>query len=192
MYVIIEGIDTSGKSTQIELLKEIYQDAIFTKEPGGTSFGKHIRNMILNDSVSSSKAELFLFLADRAEHFEEIIKPNKNKLIISDRGLISGIAYAKTNHEELEIGKLIELNLIALENTLPEIIFFLKVDEKLIQKRMSLKSHDKIEKRGLKYLLKVQENMQKILELMNIKYIQIDASKSKKEILKIITENIGK
>ncbi len=191
MYVVIEGIDTSGKSTQIDLLKQEFKNAVFTKEPGGTSLGKSIRKMLLNGEVLSTQAELFMFLADRAEHYEEIIKPNRDNFIFSDRGVVSGIAYAKTNHEEFSFDKLIELNMIALYRDLPDVIFLLKVDKTLIEKRLSNKEHDNIEQRGIRYLLKVQENMQKVLKKLNIKYIEIDASKSIEDIHNTIINNLG-
>jgi dTMP kinase len=192
MYVVIEGIDTSGKSTQVDLLKCEFKNAIFTKEPGGTSLGESIRKMLLNGEILSTRAELFMFLADRAEHYEEIVKPNRDKFIFSDRGVISGIAYAKTNHEEFSFDKLIELNMIALNKDMPDIIFLLKVDKTLIKKRLSIKENDNIEKRGIEYLLKVQENMQKVLQKMNIKYVEIDASKSIGIIHNMIINNLGK
>ena len=85
--VTFEGVDGAGKSTQISLLKEAYPDAIITKEPGGTKFGQSLRNLILNGSDISFRAEVLLFLADRAQHYEKVIKPNKNSLILSDRAL---------------------------------------------------------------------------------------------------------
>ena len=78
MYAVIEGIDTAGKSTQLELLKEKLPYAIFTKEPGGTPLGIKLRNMALDGEAKSKIAEMFLFMADRAEHIEEVIKNNKN------------------------------------------------------------------------------------------------------------------
>ncbi len=64
MYVVFEGIDCVGKSTQISLLKEIYKDAIFTLEPGGTELGKHLREILLNKTHPISKrAELLLFFS---------------------------------------------------------------------------------------------------------------------------------
>ena len=108
MYVVIEGIDTAGKSTQLDLLKKKLPNAIFTKEPGGTTLGLKLRTMALNGEAKSKIAEMFLFMADRAEHIEEVIKNNKNNTIISDRSMISGIAYAST----LSIDELINLNLI--------------------------------------------------------------------------------
>ena len=116
MYVVIEGIDTAGKSTQLEILKNKFPNAIFTKEPGGTTLGIKLREMILSGEANSSLAEMFMFLADRAEHTQEIILKNKNKLIISDRSFISGIAYAK----DRKIDDLIELNRLATSNNFPQ------------------------------------------------------------------------
>ena len=66
MYVVLEGIDTAGKSTQIMRLKEIFTNAIFTCEPGGSALGMKIREILLHTSLCQ-KAEMLLFLADRAE-----------------------------------------------------------------------------------------------------------------------------
>jgi len=182
MYILFEGIDTSGKSTQIELLKPLYPKAIYTKEPGGTNIGREFREILLHKGLKSYRAELYLFLADRAEHYKEVIEPNKDKLIISDRGFISGMAYALTNHLELDINFLLDLNTFALEDTLPDLVILFKTNKDLILKRLSQKTHDSIEKRGIDYLLKVQENMIKILNLLNINYKIIDASNSIDEI----------
>ena len=68
MYILFEGIDTCGKSTQIELLANQQPELIITKEPGGTAFGMKAREILLKDTLASKRAELLLFLADRAEH----------------------------------------------------------------------------------------------------------------------------
>ena len=190
MYIVIEGVDTSGKSTQVELLKKRFQDAVFTKEPGGTKLGKQLREMLLGGLTQSYVAEFFLFLADRAEHFEEVIKPNLEKLVISDRGFVSGIAYAMSNHIEVDFKEMININKIALSSHFPDIVFLLKVDKDTIIKRLGKKSTDSIEKRGIEYLLDVQKNMQNILKEMDIKYVEIDASKDIEEIHEILVENI--
>ncbi len=193
MYVIFEGIDTCGKTTQLKLLKEKFKDAIFTKEPGGTKIGEKIRDMLLNGEISSKKSELFLFLADRAEHYEEIVKPNRDKKwVFSDRGFISGIAYAITNHNDIDSKNLIELNKIAIDNDMPEIIIMMATNENLIKKRLSKKTEDMIERRGIEYLLKVQDNMIKILEKLRVNFVIIDASKSIEDIYKDIINTLGK
>lgn len=192
MYIILEGVDTCGKTTQIELLKKSFPNAIFTKEPGGSHLGEKIREILLGEKNISKNAELFLFLADRAEHYQNVIKNRGDRYIFSDRGFISGIAYALSNNPNLDIDFLIEINRFALENSEPNLVILFKTDEKLIKERLSQKKEDKIEQRGVDYLLKTQSNMIKILNRLNINYISIDANKTieeiNREILKVIFE----
>ena len=176
MLVIFEGIDCVGKTTQINLLKEIYKDAITTKEPGGTEFGKKVRNLLLNGDEISKKAELFLFLADRNEHYEKVIKPNLNNLILSDRSFISGISYALTNDKNLNIDELINLNKFALNGHFGDKFIFIKADENTLKNRLFNKKLDNIEKRGIKYLLRVQENMEMILNYLKFEVLKLNAS----------------
>ncbi len=193
MYIIFEGIDTCGKTTQLKLLKEKFKDAIFTKEPGGTKAGEKIRDMLLNGEISSKKSELFLFLADRAEHYEKIVKPNRDKKwVFSDRGFISGIAYAITNHNDIDSEILIKLNKMAIDDDMPEIIIIMATNESLIKKRLGKKTKDMIERRGIEYLLKVQDNMIKILEKLRVNFVIVDASKSIEDIYKDIINTLGK
>ncbi len=191
MYVIFEGVDTAGKSTQIAQLQRLYPDAIITKEPGGTALGSRLREMILHQGVQNHKTELFLFLADRSEHYHEVIYPNKKKLIFSDRGFISGIAYALANHKSYDLEFLLALNQFALDGTLPDKVILLKTNESLIKKRLGEKSEDMIEKRGIDYLLKVQTIMIEILERLGITFIMIDAGKEIEEIHQEIEGFIG-
>ena len=186
MYIVIEGVDTSGKTTQIEILKEKFSEAIFTKEPGGSELGREIRKILLDGEVKSKNAELLLFLADRAEHYDSLIKPNIGKMIFSDRSFISGIAYAMANNQDINIDFLISLNLFVLENKLPDLVVLLKTNEKLIKSRMSEKNEDNIEKRGVDYLLWVQNCMENILRRLDIDYLLIDSSNS----VEIISQKI--
>lgn len=178
MYAVIEGIDTAGKSTQLDLLKSKFPKAIFTKEPGGTHLGIKLRTMALNGEAKSKVAEMFLFMADRAEHIEEVIKPNKDNTIISDRSIISGIAYST----QLKIDQLIELNLIATDNTLPTHVILLELSPQELKYRLSQKENDSIEARGIDYLLNIQNRMKETIKKLNINYIFIDASLKIEEI----------
>ncbi|MDR1460980.1 MAG: dTMP kinase [Campylobacteraceae bacterium] len=179
MLVLFEGIDTSGKTTQIERLKSTNADIKTTFEPGATKLGKELRTILLEKDLKiNATAELLLFLADRAEHYEKIIVPNADKLVISDRGFLSGIAYALTNNQNLDISFLIEVNRFALGGKLPDKILFFKTTKELLNSRIKTKSHDKIESRGIEYLLKVQENMEKVLKKTDIEYIILDANES--------------
>jgi len=176
MYVIFEGIDTCGKTTQIELLKERFKDAIITKEPGGTAFGKEVREILLSDSLASKRAELLLFLADRAEHYTQIVQPNLERLILSDRGFLSGIGYALANGD-FEFEYLMQLNRFALEDTFPDLIILFETDMKTLKERTQneAKILDGIELRGLKYLLNVQDKMRDALSRLDIPYLLVDA-----------------
>lgn len=184
MYVAIEGIDTAGKSTQLALLEKRYKNAIFTKEPGGTDLGIKLRQMALNGEAKSKLAEMFLFIADRAEHIEEVIKPNINNTIITDRSIISGIAYAST----LELDELIELNLIATQKIVPSHVILLELTPKELEYRLSLKENDSIEQRGIQYLIDIQNKMKETIKKLDIKHLFIDASLKIEEIEKQIED----
>ena len=186
MYVALEGIDGVGKSTQIEILKSYFPEAIFTKEPGGTKFGERAREILLYEKLESKKAELFLFLADRAEHFKEIIEPNLDRLIISDRSLISGIAYAIASNPEFELEFLIELNRFALDNRLPQKVVFFKINIVELVERLTKKVNDNIEKRGFDYLLKIQDSMLEVIKRLEIDYLEVDATNDISSITKQI------
>jgi dTMP kinase len=187
MYAGIEGIDTAGKSTQLDILKQKYQDAIFTKEPGGTKIGLKLREIALNGEAKSKVAEMFLFLADRAEHIEEVIKANENKMIISDRSVISGIAYASN----LPLEVVTSLNLIATSNILPSHIILLELTPEELTRRLGNKSNDSIESRGIDYLIDIQNRMKQTIEMLNLNHIYIDASLSIEEIAEKIEEFIN-
>ncbi len=175
MYILFEGIDTCGKSTQIDLIAQKHPELIVTHEPGGTPFGKKAREILLTDSLASKRAELLLFLADRAEHYQEIISPNRDKVILSDRGFLSGIGYALANGD-FDFDELVSLNKFALEGHFPDKVILFLTDMKTLEERTSAKSLDGIELRGLEYLLTVQEHMRESIIKLGIPHLFIDAT----------------
>ena len=177
MYILFEGIDTCGKSTQIELLAEKYPEIIVTQEPGGTAFGKKAREILLSDSLASKRAELLLFLADRAEHYEEVIEPNQNRIVVSDRGFISGIGYALANGD-FDFEELVKLNKFALKDHFPDRVILFTTNMETLEERTSAKSLDGIELRGLEYLLTVQDHMKESIIRLDIPHLFIDATDS--------------
>ncbi len=187
MYLILEGIDTAGKSTQLDILKEKYQDAIFTKEPGGTNVGAKIREMVLSGEAKSKVAEMLLFLADRAEHTEMVIKPNLNKMIISDRGFVSGIAYAK----DFDIDMVKKLNKIALDGVYPDKLIMLELEPKELKNRLDNKVIDGIESRGIDYLLDIQSRMKRVINELDIDSLIINANEPIVQIANKIEEFIS-
>ena len=177
MYILFEGIDTCGKSTQIALLKEAQPEIITTHEPGGTVFGQKAREILLSDSLRSKRAELLLFLADRAEHYEEVVERNQHKVVISDRGFIPGIGYALANGD-FNFDELVRFNRFALKEHFPDRIILFLTDMETLQKRTAQKSLDGIELRGLAYLLRVQEYMKETVLSLGIPHLFIDATDS--------------
>ena len=140
MWIAIEGIDGAGKSSVIlklqEKLQAKNQDIILTREPGGTELGQKLRN-IIESTPHSTQAEVFLFAADRQEHFLKIIKPaiKAKKIIISDRSVYSSIAYQGYGHG-LNIDNIIEINKIALENKFPDLLVYLNLDPAVAMERI--------------------------------------------------------
>ncbi|MGL2487746.1 dTMP kinase [Helicobacter pylori] len=179
MYVVLEGVDGAGKSTQVGLLKGRFKNALFTKEPGGTRMGESLRHIALNENISEL-ARAFLFLSDRAEHIESVIKPalKEKKLIISDRSLISGMAYSQFSS--------LELNLLATQSVLPEKIILLVIDQEGLKQRLSLKSLDKIENQGIEKLLTIQQKLKAhayaLKEQFGCEVLELDAQKSVRDL----------
>ena len=190
MYIAIEGIDTAGKSTQIAKLKNHFPHAVITKEPGATEIGKEIREMVLSARTKSKKTEFLLFLADRAEHIKEVIEPNLDKTIISDRSAVSGVAYALVQGQ-IDKKDLVKLNDFATDNIYPQKVFLLKLTKEELEFRLSQKELDGIELRGSKYLLEIQDAIIEAAKLLNLELITIDATKTIEKITSEIINNIN-
>ena len=191
MYILFEGIDGAGKSTQIARLAAAYPQAIVTKEPGGTKLGENLRDILLKGNDLDKRAEILLFLADRAEHFGKIIKPNLDKMILSDRGFVSGMAYALAGGN-FSFEELLSLNKFALQGNFPQKIVFFKADENTLRSRLGSRAQmDGIEARGFGYLLKVQDAMEEILQKLGVRYVAIDAAWDEEKITNLIKEFIN-
>ena len=191
MYVIFEGIDGAGKSTQIARLAAAFPQAIVTKEPGGTKLGENLREILLKDNGLDKRAEILLFLADRAEHSGKIIKPNLDKMILSDRGFVSGMAYALAGGN-FSFEELLNLNKFALQGNFPQKIVFFKADESTLRSRLGSRTQmDGIEARGFAYLLRVQDAMEEILQKLDVRYVTIDAAWDEEKITNLIKEFIN-
>ena len=183
MYIVLEGIDTSGKSTQIELLSKKYKNAIFTKEPSSSTFGMQIRELALHSNLDNATQAL-LFMSDRANHTKEVISPNKDKLIISDRSFISGVAYCSS----LDFDLLLKINLSIAQK--PDLVVILETNKEILQDRLNSKILDDIENIGIENLLEVQKKIFDIVEILKLRHISIPCNKGKDEIAQIIDSKI--
>lgn len=191
MYIVLEGIDTAGKSTQIDKLKTHFSDAVFTMEPGATQLGQTLRNLVTQHHELDDVTEFLLFLSDRREHFDKVIRPalSQGSMLISDRSFISGIAYAHSNNT-LDFARLIELNKLALNDTLPDAVVLFELPKSTLIKRLKAKNQDTIEARGVEYLLSVQRMLIQTTQFLQLPHIVIDASQDIPTIFNTIVEFI--
>lgn len=119
LFITFEGIEGCGKSTQVRLLSEVLNGkgvpCTVTREPGGTSIGGKIREILLNPDHKgmAPEAELLLYAADRAQHVRELIRPalNEGKVVVCDRFTDATVAYQGFGRklDESLINKLIEI-----------------------------------------------------------------------------------
>ena len=202
-FIVIEGIDGCGKTTQIDELSKWLPKSglinkgsklITTREPGGSLLGKKLRELILDNNKynkPSSLAELLLYSADRAEHVSKIISPalNKNNWVISDRFSDSTLAYQGYGRKiDLEIIKKIES--IVCQGEYPDITFFLEISPKESILRRKNEIPDRIESEGIRFLEKVNEGFKLIAKEKNWKVIS--ASQNIKSISNQIKETLLK
>lgn len=183
-FIVIEGIDGCGKTTQIEeisrwlpksgLMKK-NSKLVTTREPGGSLLGKKLRTLILDNNKNnkpSSLAELLLYSADRAEHISKIISPalEKEDWVLSDRFADSTLAYQGYGRNiNLEIIKNIQS--IVCQGKQPDLTIFLEISaEESVLRRKNLVP-DRIESEGIKFLTKVNEGFKVIAKEKNWKII---------------------
>ncbi|MGD8991245.1 MAG: dTMP kinase [Desulfobacterales bacterium] len=132
MFITLEGIEGSGKTTQIDRLAEYFNDrgmeCVTTRQPGGTVIGENIRSILLNpeNHALEPMTELLLYLADRAQHINEIIRPAlaDGKTIICDRYFDATIVY-QGFARGLSVDLLLELHRILFKNLKPDVTLLL-------------------------------------------------------------------
>ena len=169
LFITFEGADGCGKSTQLGLLQKYLEekgfDVITTREPGAEGLGQEIRKLLLHyDGYISPKCESFMFLADRAQHIDTIIKPSvdSGKIVLCDRHTDSTIAYQGYGRGE-DIEKLKYLNNLATGGFKPDLTLVYDVDVETAQKRRG-DDRDRMELAGKEFQIKVQNGYKKIAE----------------------------
>lgn len=189
-FISLEGNDGTGKTTQSKLLferlKKLGLDCIATREPGGCPISEKIRKLLLdNENANMHKiTEALLFAAARAQHVHEVIKPNleQNKIVISERFVDSSLAYQGGGHglgEEF----VLEINKPAIDNCLPNITVFLKVDYKTgLDRREKETGKDRIEVYADDFHSKTQRSFEKLEKLYSNRYYPIICDTSVEEI----------
>jgi dTMP kinase len=187
LFITFEGVEGSGKSTQLKLLaavlKEYHIPHIVTREPGGSRLSTQLRRWILNklDYNLMPQTELLLFLADRAQHVGEVVKPalQQGKVVLCDRYSDSTLAY-QGGGRGFDMKMLKTLN-SAASSLVPDLtlLFDLPVQEGLKRALGRGKGKDRMERESLKFHNNVRRVYLEIARKEKNRFIIIDAGQSK-------------
>ena len=195
MFITFEGIDLSGKSTQIKLLKNYLENnnkrVITVREPGGTQISEKIRDILLDKVHLKMEylTEFLLFSASRQQLTKEIILPylKKKYFVLSDRYYDSSTAYQGYGGM-LDLSMIKKINKIATDGLVPDLTFLINIsiEECIKRKKLMRKKEDRIEQKKISYYKKVISGYLKIADNNNRRFVVIDGSKSIDEIHKEI------
>lgn len=161
LFITFEGADGCGKTTQIELLNKYLQQKGFktlvTREPGAKGLGEKLREILLNyDGEVSPNCESFLFLADRAQHVDCVIKPalKDGVIVLCDRHTDSTVAYQGYGRQ-LDIEQIKKLNGIAVNGLKPDLTIVFDIDIETSMQRVG-KTKDRMESAGMDFFNRVR------------------------------------
>lgn len=183
LFITFEGADGCGKTTQLNMLSEYLTekgfDVVVTREPGAKGLGEKLREILLNyEGVVSDRCEAFLFLADRAQHVDVIVKPAValGKIVLCDRHTDSTVAYQGYGRGQ-DIDRINLLNNIATDGMKPDLTFVFDIDVETSQQRVGSEK-DRMESAGMDFHNRVRQGYLKLAENEPNRIKVIDAKKS--------------
>jgi dTMP kinase len=201
LFIVFEGPEGAGKTTQAKLLYKYLRnkgyDVVLTREPGGTKLAEAVRKIILSPKMKIyPMTELLLYEAARAQHIEEVIKPNlqKNKIVISDRFADASVVY-QGYARGLGVKFVEKLNKLVVCNVVPDITFLLDISPKEGLQRIKFNrktSFDRLEKESLKFHIKIREGYLNIAKKRKNFYIINVENKTFQEVHTIIVDILNK
>lgn len=170
-FISLEGIDGSGKTTQVPLLVKHLEARGFSvltvREPGGTPISEKIREILLdaNNQEMSYRTEALLYAAARAQLVDQIIKPalSAGKVVVADRFMDSTIAYQGYGRG-IDIGFLKSLNALAIAGTVPDLTLILMVSPRMALERRKKERDDRVEMEGLLFQEHVSQGYRRLAE----------------------------
>jgi dTMP kinase len=195
VFVTFEGLDGSGKTTQVELLRqhlsENGREVVATREPGGTELGERVRDLLLQGGEVSPWAEAALFAAARAELVAQVIAPalERGADVICDRYLDSSLAYQGIARG-LGVDQVLALNVNAIRGILPDRTFLLVLDTDEAARRQGADSPDRIEREGGEFQDAVRTAYAELATIFPGRVIALDASLPPEEIAQEVQANL--
>lgn len=194
LFITFEGADGCGKTTQLNLLADYLSknfDVITTREPGAKGLGVRLREILLNyDGIVAPQCESFLFLADRAQHIETIVKPavKEGKIVLCDRHTDSTVAYQGYGRG-LDIEQIHYLNNLATGGLKPDLTIVFDVDIDTSMKRVG-DEKDRMESGGNIFFNKVRNGYLEIAKNEPDRVKVVDSSRSIEEVFESVLEII--
>lgn len=197
-FIVFEGGDGSGKTTQMEALERWMQargeQVVVTREPGGTKIGARIRDVLLDPNAAEmdARTEALLYAADRAQHVKEVIEPalKAGTIVLSDRFIDSSLAYQGAARG-LGVDHILQISEWATGGLLPDLVFYLSVDPVAGLAR-SEGEPDRIEREANDFHAQVAEAYLQLAQRFPSRFVVIDASNSVSQVhakvIQVITE----
>ena len=187
LFITFEGADGSGKTTQLNKLKDYLTkegyDVVVTREPGALEIGQKIRDILLHqEGIVSDRCEMFLFLADRAQHVETFIKPavKEGKIVLCDRHTDSTIAYQGYGRgQDIELLKY--LNKVAVNGVVPDLTLLFDVSTKTSLERVGTEQ-DRMESAGIEFFERVRDGYLELYKEYPSRIKVVDANKTIEEV----------
>ncbi|MBT1018524.1 dTMP kinase [Canibacter sp. lx-72] len=200
LFVVFEGCDGAGKSTQLRLLANSLreqlpqQQIVCTREPGGTLLGSRIRELLLHGSDVAPRAEALLYAADRAQHYAEVIMPAlaAGSIVLQDRYIDSSIAY-QAGARGLSEEWIYELSAAVTEGTTPDLTVLLDFDPALRGERIAHReeAEDRIECETLAFHTSVAETFRRLATKAPERYLLVDATAPIAEINRLVVAKVN-
>jgi dTMP kinase len=195
LFIVFEGGEGAGKSTQVEKLREVLERAgervVVTREPGGTALGKKLREILLSNETGTiaPRSEALLYAADRAHHVESLVKPAllEGAIVISDRYMDSSIAY-QGGGRVLAPQEIARISRWATDNLTPSLTVLLDVPATTAFKRFA--DRDRVESEPLTFHERVRSTFLELAALSPERYLVIDATESIERISEQVYERV--
>lgn len=190
-YIAFEGWEASGKSTQARLLSRRL-DAVLTREPGGTSLGLAVRDLLLgNGPAPTERAEALLFAADRAQHLAEVVEPAlaEGRDVITDRSYGSTLAYQGYGRGQ-SIEELMRLVEWTSGGLLPDLVVLLTVAVDVADDRLG-DQRDRMESEDADFATRVVEGFTALAEADPDRWVVVDGAGSIEEVATRVAKVAG-